>query len=315
MSKLNPITKIADLPEDSKFRPGHRLCAGCGPAITAKLITLAVPEAIIVNATGCVEVGTTIYPYSAWKIPWVHVLFQNNAPVASGIAAALEKLSAEGRAKKLPVIALGGDGATFDIGLGAISGALERLDRIIYICYDNEAYMNTGIQRSGASILGSATTTSPAGKVIPGKQENKKDLISIVASHHIPYAATATLWLWRDMINKIRKAVNYSEQGPAFLHILAPCQFGWRYEPHLTIKISRMAVETLLFPIYEIEDGQLKINFRVTAPKPIEDYLKIQRRTRHLLEPRNAETLQRLKAWAEWNWQRLENLEKAGKVF
>ncbi|MBO3841058.1 MAG: pyruvate ferredoxin oxidoreductase [Candidatus Brockarchaeota archaeon] len=315
MSKTNPVSKISDLPEESKFRPGHRLCAGCGPAITAKLITLAVPEAIIVNATGCVEVGTTIYPYSAWKTPWVHVLFQNNAPVASGIAAALEKLSAEGRAKKLPVIALGGDGATFDIGLGAISGALERLDKIIYICYDNEAYMNTGIQRSGASILGSATTTSPAGRVIPGKQENKKDLIGIVASHHIPYAATATIWLWRDMVNKIRKAVNYSEQGPAFLHILAPCQFGWRYEPHLTVKISRMAVETRLFPIYEVEDGQLKINFRVSKPAPVEEYLKIQRRTRHLLESRNAETLQRLKAWIEWNWLRLENLEKAGKVF
>jgi pyruvate ferredoxin oxidoreductase beta subunit len=315
MSKLNPVAKISDLPEESKFRPGHRLCAGCGPAITAKIITLAVPEAIIVNATGCVEVGTTIYPYSAWKTPWVHVLFQNNAPVASGIAAALEKLSAEGRARKIPVIALGGDGATFDIGLGAISGALERLDRIIYICYDNCAYMNTGIQRSGASILGAATTTSPAGKVIPGKQENKKDLIAIVASHHIPYAATATLWLWRDMVNKIRKAVNYSEQGPAFLHILAPCQFGWRYDPHLTVKVSRMAVETRLFPIYEIEDGQLKINYRVSKPTPVEEYLKIQRMMRHLLDPRNAETLQKLKDWIEWNWQRLENLEKAGKVF
>ncbi|MEM1553768.1 MAG: thiamine pyrophosphate-dependent enzyme [Thermoproteota archaeon] len=315
MSKLEPIGKISDLPEESKLRPGHRLCAGCGPAIVAKIITLAVPEAVIVNATGCVEVSTTIYPYSAWKTPWVHVLFQNNAAVASGIVAALEKLSAEGRAKKIPVIALGGDGATFDIGLGAISGALERLDKFVYICYDNEAYMNTGIQRSGATILGGATTTSPAGKVIPGKQENKKDLISIVASHHIPYAATATLWLWRDMINKIRKAVNYSEQGPAFLHVLAPCQFGWRYEPHLTIKMSKMAVETRLFPIYEIEDGQLKINFRVTKPTPVEEYLKIQRRTRHLLEPKNAETLQRLKEWIEWNWQRLENLEKAGKVF
>ncbi|MEM3659929.1 MAG: thiamine pyrophosphate-dependent enzyme [Thermoproteota archaeon] len=315
MSKLNPIAKISDLPEDSKFRPGHRLCAGCGPAITAKLITLAVPEAIIVNATGCVEVGTTIYPYSAWKTPWVHVLFQNNAPVASGIAAALEKLSAEGRARKLPVIALGGDGSTFDIGLGAISGSLERLDKITYICYDNFAYMNTGIQRSGATPLGVATTTSPVGRVIPGKQENKKDLIGIVASHHIPYAATATIWLWRDMVNKIRKAVSYSEQGPAFLHILAPCQFGWRYEPRLTIKVSRMAVETRLFPIYEVEDGQLRINYRVAKPTPVEEFLKIQRWTRHLLEPKNADALQRLKNWIEWNWQRLENLEKAGKVF
>jgi pyruvate ferredoxin oxidoreductase beta subunit len=315
MSKLNLISKISDLPEEPKLRPGHRLCAGCGPAIVAKIITLAVPEAVIVNATGCVEVSTTIYPYSAWKTPWVHVLFQNNAAVASGMVAALEKLSAEGRAKKLPVIALGGDGATFDIGLAAISGALERLDKIIYICYNNESYANTGLQRASSTILGAATTTSPAGKVIPGKQENKKDLISIIASHHIPYAATATLWLWRDMVNKIRKAVNYSEQGPAFLEILAPCQFGWRYEPRLTIKVSRMAVETRLFPIYEVEDGQLKINFRVTAPKPVEEYLKIQRRTRHLLEPKNAETLQRLKDWIEWNWQRLENLEKAGKVF
>jgi pyruvate ferredoxin oxidoreductase beta subunit len=315
MNETKPIAKLSELPEVSRFRPGHRLCAGCGPAITAKIITLAAPDSIIVNATGCLEVGTTIYPYSAWDMPWVHVTFENNAPVASGIVAALDKLSVEGRAKKRPVIAIGGDGSTFDIGLGAISGALERGDRILYICYDNEAYMNTGIQRSGATILGGATTTTPAGKTIPGKTENKKDLVGIVAAHHIPYTATATLWLWRDLINKIRKGLSYSEQGPAFLHILAPCQFGWRYEPSMTVKISRMAVETRLFPIYEIEGGQLKINFKVPNPKPIEDYLKIQRRTRHILDIKNADLLQRLKSWTEWNWRRLENLESAGEVF
>jgi pyruvate ferredoxin oxidoreductase beta subunit len=311
--EYKPITKLSDLPEENLFTSGHRLCAGCGPAIVARLTVLAAQEKpIVVNATGCLEVGSTLYPYSSWKVPWVHVTFENAAAVASGIVEALDKLASEGKAKKAPVIAIGGDGGTFDIGIQAISGALERGHKFLYICYDNEAYMNTGIQRSGATPLGAATTTSPAGKVVPGKQERKKDLIGIVIGHHIPYAATATIAYYRDYINKVRKALGFN--GPTFIHVLAPCVLGWRYDPSKTVEISRLAVDTRFFPIYEIENGSLKINFRVPKPKPVEEYLKVQGRFAHLFRPENSYLIKEIQKNVDENWARLERIEKAGPI-
>jgi pyruvate ferredoxin oxidoreductase beta subunit len=314
MAEYKPITKLADLPEEDLFLSGHRLCAGCGPGITARLTMLASPEKpIVVNATGCLEVASTIYPYTAWNVPWVHVTFENAAAVASGIAEALDKMSKEGRNKMAPIIALGGDGGTFDIGIQALSGALERGHRFLYICYDNEGYMNTGIQRSSATPFGASTTTSPAGKVIPGKQEWKKDLVGIVAAHHIPYAATATIAFQRDYINKVRKALSYA--GPTFIHVLAPCTLGWGYDPALTIAISRLAAETRFFPLFEIENGALKMNMKFPKPKPMDEYVKTQRRFAHLFKPENEHILKQIQQNVDENWERLLRIEAAGKIF
>jgi pyruvate ferredoxin oxidoreductase beta subunit len=309
-----PITKLSDLPEENRLVSGHRLCAGCGAAIVARLATLAVPDTpIVINATGCLEVGTTFYPYTSWSVPWAHVTFENAAAVASGVVETLDKLSKEGRAKDAPVIAFGGDGGTFDIGLQALSGALERGHRFLYICYDNETYANTGVQRSGATPFGAATTTSPAGRVIPGKQEWKKDLVGIVAAHHIPYATTSSIAYYRDFINKVRKAL--SQDGPSFIHVFAPCTFGWRFDTSQTIQMGKLIVETRIFPVFEIENGALKFNFKVPNPKPVEEYLKTQRRFAHLFKPENKNLIELIQKNTNENWERLLRIEAAGKIF
>ena len=312
MTAQVPFVKTTkDIPREDWFAPGHRLCAGCGAAIAVKLIMKAIRgPTVVVNATGCVEVATTCYPYTSWKVPYVHVAFENSAAVASGISEAIKILNKK-RGKKIhDVIVFAGDGGTFDIGLQALSGALERGHDMLYICYDNEAYMNTGIQRSGATPLGASTTTSPAGKVIPGKQQRKKDLIGIVAAHRVPYAATASIAYPVDLINKARKALEIP--GPKVLHVLTPCVPGWRYPPSDTIKLARLAVETRYFPIYEVENGRVKINIKVSKPKPLEEFLKPQRRFAHLFKPENAHVLEALKKAVEENWERLVKLEESG---
>ena len=304
---------IKDIPREDRFAPGHRLCAGCGPAIAMKLAMKAVRgPTVLVNATGCVEVATSMYPYSAWAVPWVHVAFENAAAVASGIVEAAKILAKKRGWKTYDVIAIAGDGGTFDIGLQALSGALERGHDFLYLCYDNEAYMNTGIQRSGATPLGAATTTSPAGSVIPGKQERKKDLVAIAAAHKIPYTATASISHPTDYMNKVRKALEID--GPTLVHVLAPCTLGWRYDSSQTVRIARLAVETRYFPIYEVENGRVKINVKVSRPKPLEEFLKPQRRFRHLFKPENQHVLEAMKRQIEENWERLVKLEECGAI-
>lgn len=302
---------IRDVPIEDYFAPGHRLCAGCGPSLAMKLAMKAIkmPTAVV-NATGCVEVSTSMFPYVSWRVPWIHVAFENTAAVASGISEAFRILEKKGRGRMHDVIGIAGDGGTFDIGLQALSGALERQHKMLYICYDNEAYMNTGIQRSGATPTGAATTTSPAGKVIPGKQERKKDLIGIVVAHKIPYAATASISHPLDFMNKVRKALDID--GPTFIHVLTPCTLGWRYPPSQTIKLARLAIETRYFPIFEVENGRPKINIRVTRPRPLEEFLEAQGRFKHLFEPSNRDILENLKKQVEENWNRLIKLEELG---
>ena len=300
-----------DLPKEEWFASGHRLCAGCGAGIAARLVFKAIRgPTVVVNPTGCVEVSTSCYPYTAWKIPYVHVAFENAAAVASGIVEAIKVLNRKRGKKMHDVIVFAGDGGTFDIGLQALSGALERGHNMLYICYDNEAYMNTGIQRSGATPIGAATTTSPAGKVIPGKQERKKDLIAIAVAHKIPYAATASISHPIDLANKVRKALEI--EGPKVIHILAPCVPGWRYPPSETVRLARLAVETRYFPVYEVEYGKVKINVKVKEPKPLEEFLKQQGRFSHLFRPENAHILDALKKAVEENWERLVKLEESG---
>jgi len=276
--------------KESLLAPGHRACAGCGPAIAIRqLLEAAGKNTIIVEATGCMEVTTTPYPQTAWKVPWLHVAFENAAAAASGVEAAYKAMIAKGiiPKDKMPnIIALAGDGGTFDIGIQALSGMLERGHKVLYVCYDNEAYMNTGIQRSSATPFGAATTTSPAGKVIPGKMTRKKPIAMIAAAHDIPYVATASIAYPADFKNKVKKAL--SVDGPSFIHVFAPCPTGWRFGTEQTVELARLAVETGVFVLYEItEENPLKpiITKKLKDRKPVEEYLKIQGRFRHLFKP------------------------------
>ncbi|MHA1860653.1 MAG: thiamine pyrophosphate-dependent enzyme, partial [Candidatus Asgardarchaeia archaeon] len=245
---LKLIKTVKQIPGDEKeqLSHGHRLCAGCGIPELVRIVLKAVPDPkIVVNATGCLEVATTIYPYSSWKVPWVHNAFENASATASGIEAAFSILEKKYGVKKPRIVVFGGDGGTFDIGLQSLSGALERGHDFVYICYDNEAYMNTGIQRSGATPRGAATTTSPAGTVIPGKPERKKNLIEIAVAHGIRYAATANPAYPIDLYNKIVKAD--AVEGPAVIHYFSPCPTGWRSDSSKSIEIARLAVQTRIF--------------------------------------------------------------------
>jgi pyruvate ferredoxin oxidoreductase beta subunit len=277
--------------ESPKLLPGHRHCAGCAVPIVVKLVLACVKEpAVVVTATGCLQVATTIFPYTSWYIPWIHNAFENAAATASGIEAAFKALKKRGviNDDNVNIIVFGGDGGTYDIGFQSLSGAIERGHNFLYILYDNEAYMNTGIQRSGGTPFGAWTTTSPAGNVIPGKPQHKKPIADIVVAHRAPYVATATPAHWLDLMMKVRKAL--SIRGPKFIHVLTPCPRGWRFDPSLSIEVCRLAVDTCYFPLWEFEKGVWRLTDRSLAiaknpnlKKPIEEFLKIQERFRHAL--------------------------------
>lgn len=282
----------------SLLKPGHRGCAGCCDALAGKFMLDALGEdVIVVSPTGCLEVFTTPYPESAWGVPWVHSLFENAAAVASGVEAALKAL---GKKNNTKVVAIGGDGATLDIGLQAISGAFERGHDITYICVDNEAYMNTGIQRSGATPLYASTTTSPAGKVSIGNPQHKKNMPAIMAAHGSPYVATASIAYAPDMMKKVKKAAQV--KGPTYVHVHAPCCTGWKFEGSKTIEVGRLAVETGMWPLYEMENGQVTGVRKIKNRKPVEEYLKVQGRFKHLftMEGKN-EDIKKIQAIADWN--------------
>ena len=266
-----------------KFAPGHRACIGCGEALAIRLAFKALGNNIIVtNATGCMEIVASQLPNTSWHLPWIHTLFENPAAVASGIEAAYKAMMRKGRTvpSDVKVVALGGDGATSDIGLQAISGALERGHDFLYLCFDNEAYMNTGIQRSSATPFGAATTTSPAGKNSIGQFSWKKNMPEIAAAHNIPYVATACHSYPFDLMEKVAKGV--SIPGPAYIHILSVCPTGWRSPTDTVIKLGRLAVETGMFPLYEVENGQYKMSIDLPKLRPVKDYLRQQGRFRHL---------------------------------
>jgi pyruvate ferredoxin oxidoreductase beta subunit len=292
---------MAEMSEDL-IAPGHSACAGCGEILAVKHILRAVGKnSVICCATGCMEITTTPYPKSAWRLPWLHVTFENAAAVASGVKAALDK---QGK-KDVNVVALGGDGAMFDIGFQAMSGAMERGHDILIICTDNEAYMNTGIQRSSATPLFAATTTSPAGKVIPGKRQWKKPMVEICAAHGIPYAASASIANIPDLQAKIKKALTF--KGPKFIHVHSPCPVGWRFGSSLTMDVARLAVDTGMWVLYEIVDGEYRITHKPQEFKPIAEYLRLQGRFKHVDEQRAA----KLQELVRKNYQRLLSKEKS----
>ncbi len=264
------------IPEQELFAPGHNACAGCGPAAIARLILKATGDNIIVvSPTGCLETFSSLYDLSSWEVPWMHPLFENGASVASGVEAALRIL---GKAD-IPVIVIGGDGGTYDIGMGALSGMFERGHRITYICYDNEAYMNTGVQRSSATPYAAATTTTPFGRRSIGEDRPKKNLAAIAIAHDVPYVATASLAYPRDLMNKVKKSLTVD--GPRFILVHSPCPVGWGFDSALTVEVSRLAVQTGLMPVYEAENGEITKVFKI-IPRPVEDFLKVQRRFKHL---------------------------------
>lgn len=302
---------IANKPD--LFLPGHRACAGCAPATVLRLVMKATRgPTIVTEATGCMEVVSSIYPYTSWATPWLHTAFETAAANASGIEAALKILKKKGRIspEHVDVIAVAGDGGTFDIGFQALSGAVERGHDFLFLLYDNEAYMNTGIQRSGGTPHGAATTTSPAGKVIPGKLEYKKPLADIMIAHGLEYVATASPYYWRDLITKVRKGLEV--EGPAFLHVFAPCPRGWRSNPSKSIEYSKLAVETCVFPIWEAINGEYKLSIPSKllklAPqkkRPVSEYLKGQGRFRHLFRAENKELLDEIQEITDNRWEKL----------
>lgn len=278
---------------ETLFKPGHTACAGCGQAIGARLVLDAAGKnTIICNSTGCLEVFSTKYPESAWAVPFVHSLFENSAAVASGVESALKYL---GKKDSVNVIAQAGDGGTADIGLQAISGMLERGHDVLYVCYDNEAYMNTGIQRSGLTPTDTNTTTSPTGSASIGNPRPKKPMPEIANAHGIPYVATASVGYPQDIQKKVKKAL--SIKGPKYIQIHVPCPLGWGHDSSLTFDVAKLAVETGLYPIFEYENGQL--TSRKIAVKPVEEYLKTQARFKHVLK--NPEALKQVQAIADYN--------------
>jgi len=276
------------------FAPGHRACMGCGEALAVRLVCKALGRNVIIaNATGCMEIVSSQLPATSWEVPWIHTLFENTAAVASGIEAGIKVLTRKEKyTRKTKVVAMAGDGGTADIGFQALSGALERGHNFIYVCFDNEAYMNTGIQRSSATPFGASTTTSPAGKHSIGQTTWKKNLPAIAAAHDIPYVATASHSYPFDLMTKITKAM--AVEGPSYIHVLSVCPTGWRLPPDLTIRAGRLAVQTGVFPLYEIEQGKYTLNFDFPKLRPVEDYFKIQGRFRHLTKETIAQIQQRV---------------------
>lgn len=299
----------------SRLTSGHRMCAGCGAPAVARMILRAVkPEdhVVVSNATGCMEVSTFLYPYTAWTDSFIHTAFENAAATLSGVEAAYKSMKATGKLpedKDTKFIAFGVDGGTYDIGLQSLSGAMERGHDMVYVCYDNGAYMNTGIQRSSATPKFADTTTTPAGKVVPGKMQSRKDLTKIMVGHHLPYVAqTLALNNFKDLYEKAEKAI-YTK-GACFLNVMAPCPRGWGYNTEDLMQINKLAVETCYWPMYEVVDGVYKISYKPANKLPIEEFLRPQKRFKHLFNPGNEWMIKEFQEEVDARWQELLDLER-----
>jgi pyruvate ferredoxin oxidoreductase beta subunit len=269
--------------QQEPFKPGHRACQGCAEALAVRLVAKALGQNVVVaSATGCMEIISSPLPFTNWGVPWIHVAFENASAVLSGAESGFRALVRKGKLedKGTVFLGMGGDGATSDIGLQSLSGALERGHQFVYVCYDNEAYMNTGIQRSSCTPFGASTTTSPAGKAVAGQVTWKKNMPEIAVAHNIPYVATACASYPFDLMQKVQKAAQ--SPGPAYVHILSVCPTGWRLPSNKAIWIGRLAVETGVFPLYEVVDGAYRLTQQVPELKPVETYLRPQGRFRHL---------------------------------
>ena len=290
----------------NSINSGHRACQGCGEALGARYAIDAAMEAtngrlICANATGCLEVFSTPYPETSWQLPWIHSLFGNTAAVATGIAAAIKVKKLKGERRNIRVVAQGGDGGTTDIGFGCLSGMFERNDDVLYICYDNGGYMNTGIQRSSATPPAARTATTMAVGPEPGNAFGQGKFVPAIAmAHDIPYVATATVADLRDLEAKVRRAMEF--EGARYIHILVPCPLGWGTASNETIQIARLAKETGMFPVFEAEYGEVKSVVAIRRQLPVEEYLKPQKRYAHLFgKTPQVEVIAKLQALADRN--------------
>src|SRR6476659_1506337 len=306
MSRLKMLARRED--GTPPLRSGHALCQGCGaPMVVRTLINTIETPVVVVSATGCLEVATTRYPTTAWNVPWLHVAFENAAAVASGVEAAYRALAKrEGLPQEGEVtfLVLAGDVGTYDIGLQSLSGALERGHRFIFVCYDNEAYMNTGVQRSGATPFGASTTTSPAGAAAFGKAQKRKDMTAIAIAHHVPYVAQAAAVQWQDLSEKVSRAATAG--GPAFLNVLTNCPVGWGHEPRDAISILNAAVDSCYWPLYEVVDGKYRLTYEPAERLPIVDFLRPQKRFSHLFREGFDEVLDEIQAQVDEEWEALK---------
>ena len=297
-----------ELSKPERFAPGHRLCSGCGAGILCRAMTRALDEgdrAVICNATGCLEVSSFLYPYTAWQDSYIHGAFENASAIASGVAAARDRLKEKGQITgETKILTIGGDGGTYDIGFQSLSGALERGTDFTYFCYDNEAYMNTGIQRSSSTPRFASATTTPSGTCSTGKQQNKKDLTEICAAHNIPYVAQTTyIGNMKDLHEKAHKAI-YTP-GPAFVNVMAPCPRGWQYPSEDLALVCKMAVETCVWPLYEVIDGKWYLNYEPKKKLPVEEFMKLQGRFKHCFKPGNEWTIEEAQSYVDEKWERL----------
>jgi pyruvate ferredoxin oxidoreductase beta subunit len=300
MKSLESYTKN---PEVEFVTSGHRACQGCAEILALRLALKVFGEdTVIAMATGCMEIISTPLPTTNWRLPWIHVAFENAAAVASGVEAGLKILMEKGKIpqKDIHVIATAGDGGTSDIGLQALSGALERGHKLTYICLDNEAYMNTGIQRSSSTPFGAMTTTSPPGKKSIGQSTQKKNMPKIVAAHNIPYVATACPSYPFDLLAKIKKAK--AVNGPSYIHILSVCPTGWRIPSDEAILYGKLAVRTGVFPLYEVENGKYRITHSPEPLRPVSEYIKGQGRFKHLTDDLIAQIQERVNL----DWENLK---------
>lgn len=310
MSRLKTLVRSEN--GASPLRGGHSLCQGCGiPMVVRTVIDSIETPVVVVNATGCLEVATTRFPTTAWNVPWVHVAFENAAAVASGAEGAYRALARRGTLPQdgeITFVVFAGDGGTYDIGLQALSGALERGHRFVFVCYDNEAYMNTGVQRSGATPFGANTTTSPAGKVDLGKAQQRKDMTAIAVAHHVPYVAQAASSHWHDLSTKAARAA--ASGGPSFINVLTDCPVGWGHEPRLAPRLVNTAVESCFWPLYEVVDGSYRLTYLPERVVPVEEWLRPQDRFKHLFASGNRELLDEIQRRVDEEWAEL--LDRCG---
>lgn len=290
-----------------KFAPGHSACQGCAfPAIVRAVLNEASDHVVVANATGCLEVTSTLYPYTAWNVPYIHNAFENAAATLSGVERAYKALSRKGKIKKkIKFVAFGGDGGTYDIGFQSLSGALERGHDFLYVVYDNGGYMNTGNQRSSATPYGAGTETTPVGKKSFGKMERRKNIMEIVNAHHVPYLAQANVAYLQDLKKKAKKALE--TEGPTFLAVFSPCTNNWKFPTSQYVRIARLATETNFWPLYEIENGKYKVNWATEKPKPVEEFLKTQGRFKHLFSEKNKQVLEEVQKIVNEEWAGLVN--------
>jgi pyruvate ferredoxin oxidoreductase beta subunit len=305
VSRLKSLVRNED--GTPPLRGGHALCQGCGaPMVVRTIVDSIHTPVVIVSATGCLEVATTRYPTTAWNVPWLHVAFENAAAVVSGVESAYRALARRGalpQEGKVTFVVLAGDGGTYDIGLQALSGALERGHRFLFVCYDNEAYMNTGVQRSGATPFGASTTTSPAGEAALGKAQRRKDMTAIAVAHHVPYVAQAASTHWFDLSEKVVRAAR--ADGPAFLNVLTNCPVGWGHEPRIALDVVNAAVDSCYWPLYEVVDGTYRLTYTPEHKVPVEEWLRPQKRFAHLFAAGAASLRAEIQAQVDADWAEL----------